>query len=501
MVPEHRLHPLSWLFVAGQAAKGFIIPAVFVLFASGGETYELWAAVFIVPIAAQALLHYAVFRYRLTGEDLIVRDGLLTRSERHIPYARIQNIDIVQNPLHRLMRVALVRVETASGTRPEAVIRVLSLEAVDAMRAEIFAGRAADATDDAGHRPVDDELVSLPSSELARLGVVSNKGLVVVSAALGVLWQRGSWMDGRESWIEDYIGAPPAWLTDTSQASPLALTVAIATVVMLAFLLLRLFSIGWFLVQLHRFTLSRHGQDLRAEYGLLTRVSRTIPPRRIQTLIVTESPLHRWFDRQSVELHMVGGGDAASDAGLEGGIPTVRSQWLAPIVPTGRVPTLLSDVLPDIDVTEVAWQSIDPRAWRRIFRRVWLGLSAATIPMALLVDPRALALIVPAGALAFVHARLTAKHAGYALLPWGVVAKSGWWNRIVKVVRYSKVQVVQRAESPFDRRAGMASVRLDTAGAERGGHTIDIPYLSAEVATEVATRLSQESSRHAFRWS
>ena len=126
---DRRLHPLSWLFAAAQVARGFIVPAIVVLFASG-ESYELWALAFAVPVAIGAVLQYAVFRYRLADDEIVVRDGLLTRTERHIPYARIQNVDLVQNPLHRLLRVALVRVETASGAKPEAVMRVLSLDAV-----------------------------------------------------------------------------------------------------------------------------------------------------------------------------------------------------------------------------------------------------------------------------------------------------------------------------------------------------------------------------------
>ncbi len=140
---DRRLHPLSWLFTAAQFAKGFIVPALLLLVASGGGSYELWGGLFIGPVIVAAVVHYRVYRYRLAADEMVVRDGILTRTERHIPYERIQNIDLVQNPLHRLCKVALVRVETASGTRPEAVMRVLSLDAVAEMHGRVFAGRRA----------------------------------------------------------------------------------------------------------------------------------------------------------------------------------------------------------------------------------------------------------------------------------------------------------------------------------------------------------------------
>ena len=107
---------------------------------------------------------------------------------------------------------------------------------------------------------------------------------------------------------------------------------------------------------------------------------------------------------------------------------------------------------------------------------------------------------VPAALLALAHARLFVRHAGYALTPWGVVFKSGWWDRSVKLVRYSKIQTVEQGETPFDRRTGMASIRIDTAGAERVGHTIDIPFLDTAVAAAVRQRLCDEASRREFRW-
>ena len=504
---DRRLHPWSWLFAAGQAAKGFIIPALLVLFASGGNANELWAAVLIVPIAASALLQYAVFRYRLDADELVVRDGILTRTERHIPYARIQNLDLAQNPFHRLLRVALVRVETASGAKPEAVIRVLSLEAVDEMRSRVFAGRednAASVTPRADAHNGVDVLFAVTAGELVKLGIISNKGLVVVGAALGLFWQRSNWFTpDQDSILDDFLVVPSEWFRGATNGSVPSLVLTTLVVVVLAVGLLRVFSIAWFLIQLHGFTLQRRGGDLRAEYGLVTRISRTIPPSRIQTLIVSESPLHRWFERQSVELRMVGGGGEdlnVGGSGLDGTAPKATNQWLAPLVAKRHVTALLTAVLAEVDLRNVTWQGIATRAWRRIFRRQLLVAGCVLLPMSVFVGVHAFLALPAMACLAYLHARLWAKHAAYALTPWGVVFKSGWWNRTMKIVRYSKIQTVVKAESPFDRRSAMASVRIDTAGAERGGYTIDIPYLEHAVAGEVAERLGRESKTRAFRW-
>ena len=499
---KQRLHPLSWLFTSAQAAKGFIIPLVLLLFASGGSNYELWAALVIITATAGAVIQYIVFRYDLGEDELVIRDGVFTRTERHIPYARIQNIDLVQNPLHRMLDVALVRIETASGDRPEAVIRVLSLDKIDEMRARVFADRrdAAETTRDPSDRPAAKMLLQLSGRELGKLGIISNKGLVVVTAILGVLWQQGRWLD-LEGLVDGSLESDQ--LADTLSRTPVLATVLVVIlVVVAAALLLRALSIAWFMVQLHGFTLTRSGTDLRTEYGLFTRISRTIPTPRIQSLTTTASPLHRWFNRQSIELRTVGGSGEDLDMGLEGGRPKAKSQWLAPMIDSGRVPNLLKEILSSIDLDNVNWEPIAQRAWLRIFRRGLIVVALVTIVVGGLLGSWLVIPVfaVPASLLALVHARLFVRHASYSLTPWGVVFKSGWWDRSVKLVRYSKIQTVEHGETPFDRRTGMASVRIDIAGAERIGHTIDIPFLESGTAAAVSQRLHDEVSRREFRW-
>ena len=543
MAPDdRRLHPLSWIFSAAQFAKGFIVPALLLLVASGGDSYELWGASFIGPVVAAAVLHCRVYRYRLAADEIVVRDGILTRTERHIPYGRIQNIDLVQNPLHRLCRVVLVRVETASGTRPEAVMRVLSLDAVAEMHARVFAGRpaardvtAAGATVGFGVGPGGPApavaaggpagwrepppaavgetggrvLLRVPASELVKLGIVSNKGMVVVAAALGLLAQARPDEDMFEPVLRSAadrlpLGAAADWLSGLRLANPVLTGVLLAvTVVFVAFVLLRVLSVGWFLLQLHGFTLTRRGSDLRADYGLLTRVSRTIPTGRIQSLTATESPLHRRFRRQSLELRTVGGAaSAGADVDFDGSSdgPKAESQWLAPMVETGQVPLLLRQVLPDVDLAGVAWRPLAARARRRVLVRGLGAAAAVTLLGGLVAGSWGLALAPPAVLAAFLHAHRWVAHAAYATTAWGVLFRSGWWTRRLAIVPLARIQTVGLGESPFDRRHGMASVRIDTAGAAASGYTIAIPYLERTVAAEVVSRLYAEAGRRAFRW-
>ena len=105
--------------------------------------WQFWLLLFLVPATIVAITRYFSFRLRYEGTELVIRSGIFFRNERHVPYARIQNLDAVRNVAHRLLGVTEVRVETGGGQAPEATISVLHETVFEEMRRRIFEGRAA----------------------------------------------------------------------------------------------------------------------------------------------------------------------------------------------------------------------------------------------------------------------------------------------------------------------------------------------------------------------
>lgn len=516
---DNRLHPLSWIFQIGSTLRSLLIPALLFLFASRGFGYELWALVLIVPAAVVALVKMAVFRYGFTPEDLVIRDGLLTRNERHIPYGRIQNIDLVRNPLHRWLRVAEVRLETASGSKAEAVIRVLSMDAVAEMRARVFADKHP-ATEDAGREAVQGiPLVHMTTPDVVRYGLIDNRGTVVVGALLGLAWQFGLFEEGGSnalSWssrdeIRDNLrgdnGAPgfmiglddlPAWLTfHPEETGWLATILTFGLLLVAAWVVLRLFSVGLALFRLYRFRLTRDGEDLRTEMGLFTRFTATIPRPRIQLLSIESGWLARRFGRVQVRVETAG---TAFSRDSDGDASDRQARWLAPLLPKANLDPLLDEVLPELDRDALQWNPLPARAKRRVRNRTLPWILIPCLLLGALVDPWLFLLLLPGIAWAELNARLWLRHAGWALAGPTVAFRSGWWKRKLSVVRFTKIQTVRLAHNLFDRRYGMASVVVDTAGAGSISHRVNIPFLPRDVAQRLRDRLYAEASETAFRW-
>jgi len=130
----HRLHPSSPIFDVFSSIRSLFFVVFGVIIAAGADRTEVIIGLIVAAAALLQALRYFLTWYRLDDTELVVSRGVIVRNERHIPYARIQNLDLVRGPLHRLLGVAEVRVQTASGAEPEATLRVLSMRAIETMR-------------------------------------------------------------------------------------------------------------------------------------------------------------------------------------------------------------------------------------------------------------------------------------------------------------------------------------------------------------------------------
>ena len=507
MPSERRLHPLSFVFdIVGQVRQ-FVVPAGVVLVGAGtaGFAWEAWLVLLIIPSAIVAIIRALTFRYRFDPGELVITSGLVFRNERHVPYARIQNIDAVQNLLHRLLRVVEVRIETGGGDEAEARMRVLELPALAEMRERVFAGRAgragseptaADSVREAS-QPERRTLLALGPRELLLAGFIESRGLIIVGAAFGLLWEWGLFESTAGLVFGENLSSRSV-IRQTArgllgQGMPSIGRIATVVLAFAAFVLaIRVLSMGWSLIRLWGFRLHQTGDDLGTEFGLITRVMATIPLRRIQTVTVREGPLHRVFKAASIRVDSAGGDGGEGSA--------TKRESLAPVIRRADLPRVLAEVLPDVDVAGAAWRPVDPRGFWRALKSTLVLVVFLTLPFILMLRWWTLAWAAVLVVWACVHARLYVKHLGWAVGDQAVLFRSGWLWREFTVARFNKIQAVTLSESPFDRRARMASVAVDTAGAADASHRVAIPYLARPTADELYFRLSDEAARTAFRW-
>lgn len=77
---------------------------------ASGIAFGLTLISFVPTALRRANLHYA-----LEEKFLKLREGVIVKRERYLPYAKIQNVVVQQDPLDRLLGLALLRIENVAG--------------------------------------------------------------------------------------------------------------------------------------------------------------------------------------------------------------------------------------------------------------------------------------------------------------------------------------------------------------------------------------------------
>lgn len=477
---ERRLHPWSWLFVLIEQLKSFALPLLVLLFGGRNNSWELWGLAGAGVLVLVSLGQYFTYRFRVDADGIVIRSGLLQKSLRNIPFTRIHNVAVHQTVLHRMFGVAEVKLESAGGVTSEGQMRVLSLADAHALEELVRShGKAHLATEGsegaASGEPV--LLLALPTSEVIRLGLISNRGMIAVAAAFGVVAQTSGEM------VSKAISGSAKSLVGLSQDMHLGIVSTIlggAALLVLLVVAIRLLSVVLALLQFHGFTLTQDGRRLSSQRGLLTRIRANMPRQRIQAWSLRESLTHRWFGRQGLMV------DSAS---IQAANDQRSLRDLAPVATPAAINALIRHLLPGRTWPMQDWRPLHPRAWRRQF-----------------AIPALLSLVLAAGAtwtqgpwglvalallpLFLVRAKVWARHAGYSEESGLIAVREGWLDKRWRFAEVRKLQSLTLSQSPFDRRHGMASVHMDTAGASPFEPPLRIRYLPEQEARALRDRLA-----------
>lgn len=60
--------------------------------------------------------YYESFQFEMLEEGILICEGVITKNERHIPYGRIQNLNIVRGIIQRQFGIATLLIETAGSS-------------------------------------------------------------------------------------------------------------------------------------------------------------------------------------------------------------------------------------------------------------------------------------------------------------------------------------------------------------------------------------------------
>jgi putative membrane protein len=503
--------------------------------------YSIGTAILSIGLIV-ALVRYFTFRYRIEEGALVIHQGLWGRLNRTVPISRIQNIDLSQNLFHRLLRVGEVRVETASGTEAEAIMRVLSIAEVTRLQSELAKQRAeiAERFDSANldanqgsvtntetaeeilpgvavSIPINDAnirihssvpLLQLPAKLIVIAGLISNRGEVIAGILFGLFWQ---FRVGRNFFPqEDSVigfsnnqkeqGIANALQQEGQNVQGIFESISqnygfVSSVLfgffclIILFAILRIFSALWYLLKFYGYRLEIQGESLHLQCGLLTKISATIPLGRIQLVSIQRTWLMRLLDLASIRVETAGGSGKSEDAAN-----TIGRRWFVPIIANQDVPKILSAIDSRIEFNDKAfsWQPLSSDASKRMIRPILFASILISIVLAFFQPYWGWCIGIPIALIGLLWVKKKSRSKRYCRTAWGILFRSGVLRQKCSLTFFDKIQSVQLKQSPFDRRWKMASLSVDTLCAGPADHLIDIEMLDSDFASRELVQLSEQ---------
>ncbi len=93
---------------------------------------------FIIALIVYTFLWFKNFQFEFSGVSGTLRQGVVAKSETHIYYDRVQNINAMQTVMDRLLGIHTVSIETAGGSGKMSTFTISGLSKTDAEKIKDF---------------------------------------------------------------------------------------------------------------------------------------------------------------------------------------------------------------------------------------------------------------------------------------------------------------------------------------------------------------------------
>lgn len=449
-----RLHPATTVIAVLRGAPSTLlgVPALLAVVARADLWLVLLGALIAFAVAAGARwLAWTRFTYELTDDAVVIESGLLSRNRRTIPFERIADVGIERRPLQRLFGLAAVTLETGGAGADDGTLDSVAVSEAERLR-DVVRRRASAV----GPRPVPARDAGRTASAAAPIFTMSpgrvllwglhNFSLVWIAVGFGALQSFGGVLGIDRDVLWDAV----VDRSDTARA--LSFVAWARTVVTVAAVVLAIGVVAGVIrtgLREWGFRLTAEPGRLRRARGLFTRSEAVVSLPRIQLAAIDTGPIRRWLGWSRLRAQLLGGEGAGG------------RQDLAPFARAPEVDRLLQ--LLQLERTDVAGMTSVARGhvWRALLRRVAFPVlviagAAAVTPLAFLAMPLLLPLIVVA--------LLDRRHHRYRVTAGRLHVQRGVLGRTTFILPVSKAQVVTLRQSWLQRRLGLATVLVDTAG-------------------------------------
>lgn len=452
------------VIMAGYAAQKVIRALFFpfIIFLLKAEKshlvyFFLGGAIILVITIVFSYLNYLKFTFFLDNEkqEFVINKGIFNKTLLTIPLEKIQQVNINQSFLQKLVGVFSLEIDTAGGADKEVSIKAIDEASAYRLKEHLLNGnKVADETsiDDSEQKlETEKPFISLSLSTLLKVGLTSNYGS---SLALLIGFAYAVFHNAKE--------LLKAFDTDNGQveaAIEKGINVASIGILFLAVIVLLLvINIVRTIVKFYDFKISKHKHSLLISAGLLNKKNTLLSPKKVQITSYSQNYFQKKLNILNLNLKQAASGvptDAKdlekSNLSLPGCSATEKNEILRIIL--SKLPSETKTYLPNFRFLNL------PILFNAVLPVGIFWMVALNIPEVKVYYPLAIIYFI----LVLVMIYFSYRRHRLMVNQEFIIKKSGIWDVSYEHIFPHKIQAISTFQYPWHKGVDVGHVDLHTA--------------------------------------
>ena len=426
-----------WIFKFDQISKVYLVISIFVMIA-------------IIGIIAYIQFINFTFFIDASKNEFIINKGVFNKTKIAIQLNKIQQVNINQSFIQRIIKVYSLDIDTAGSSNKEVKIRAISKELADALKTKLLENEYKTA-EIANEIPIPENSIKISFLSLVKVGLTSKyaQTFAVLLAFFATIYENfNQWTENNndiESKIDSYI----------NQTSTLLSASIFIFILLLAILVINLTRT---IIKYFNFTIQKQQQSLVLSYGLLNTRNTIIKPEKVQIITLSRKLFQRHLNVLDIKIKQASLGETEKEESksaieIPGCSPNERDEILKLLLL--KIPDCHFVLLPNI-------RKIISQTFKFILLPIIILLSILNFSD---LSNFNYLFIAP---LYFIIAGLSIYFSfkNYKLFIGNdhIIKQNGIWDIDKQIIEIHKIQAIQTSQLFWHKKPDIGSITLFTAG-------------------------------------